>query len=297
MVSSDRDDMILEVLSDAAYASGDWARANCPFCLDVTGKEDKKKSFGVHRDGGYHCFRCYTSGHLGAVPEWANFSSRKIIEDDEPEGMDFLHEAGGFIPLWRDPGRTALTLETARSYLCSRAIGPDVWEEAHVGAVIQGKYRGRIIVPIFNVVGDDWVGFASRVWVPKAPLAHLYPPKMSRKLFYEQHLVEEESDELVIIVEGVLDALPYFGHAVACLGKPTHWHQQEFKKMRRPFVFCLDGDAHLEAKMLAVRLRYFGCRCASVKLPPGCDPNGLAVEHGPNWLLDRAEAALFDAEF
>lgn len=293
----EEDQLVLDLLHDAIFSGGGWFRANCPFCPEILGKDDKKKSFGIHIDGGYHCFRCYVSGHLMEMPDWVGLGlgdKLRQAQEEDDDVIDFFREAEEFVPLWRDPGDTAVVFEPARRYLIDeRGIGPDIWEAAHVGAAHKGKYGGRIIVPIYNEEGDNWVGFSSRVWKKKAPMAHRYPPKMSREIFYEQHLLREETDQPVLIVEGVLDALPYFGSAIACLGKPTLWHIKQLSKVKsRPMVLCLDGDAWREAHLLVVRLRYFGCQAGFVRLPPGKDPNRLAVERGADWLLDEARKAV-----
>jgi DNA primase len=228
------------------------------------------------------------------MPDWIGmgFGDQVGSVQETAEDIDFLAEVGEFIPLWREPGATAIILEDARNYLTGkRKLEKETWEQASIGACMRGMYAQRLIVPIFNEEGDDWAGFVSRTWQKNG--AYRYPPGMSREMFYEQQLLREQTDEPLIVVEGVLDALPYFGQAVACLGKPTNWHRQELLTVKdRPIALCLDGDASrsdygglIESETIAMELRFRGAeRVGFVQLPPGEDPNSV----DPDWLLEEA---------
>ena len=62
---------------------GMWKRGKCHFCEIRTGKRDKRQSFGLHRSGGYHGFRCGTKGKA----RWAAFVHR-TAEERQTEEQD-----------------------------------------------------------------------------------------------------------------------------------------------------------------------------------------------------------------
>lgn len=286
---------VLAVIDSAVYSRRGWWRVNCPFCLLNTGKDDKRRSLGIRADDGkWHCFRCDEWGYLeGELPEWIGAGAAPKTErneDEEPEEITF-DPPEHFYPLWREPAISALTFKPARDYLRSRGLKRDAWHYAGIGACAEGDYAFRIIVPVFNVEGTAWIGYVGRYWTPKVPsgrLKYRYPPGMQRTQLYDEHLLFEETEEPVLIVEGVMDALPYFGRACACLGKPTREHKATLRKAQRPIAICLDGDAHEEAWGLAMQLRLDGLRAGFVKLPPGLDP--ATVDRA--WLLEEAERCI-----
>jgi hypothetical protein len=204
----DRNEEVLAVAADARLSTDGWWRVNCPFCVMHSGREDRRTSLGIHKDGGYHCFRCHTSGKLNPVPDWIGEGFDEAAPQESTDGPKVFDRPTGYVPLWREPGLTSVVLEPA----CSG-----------------GWFGQRIVVPILRWGEDsvDWLGFVGRLWRKARgdETNYRYPKGMSRELFYEQRRLYEESDEPAIVVEGVFDALPYFGQGVACLGKPTKWQQ------------------------------------------------------------------------
>jgi DNA primase len=192
--------------------------------------------------------------------------------------------------LWCEPGKSALTFQEARDYLLRRGFPPTIWEHANIGAVPDGFYGGRIVVPI---EADDpdrtWLGWVARDYTGQADRKYLYPKGMLRgSILYQHRVLHVVTDEPAILVEGVFDALPYPDHAVAGLGKPSKWHVEALAEAKRPIAVALDGDAWREAEALALRLQLRGCRAGFVHLPPKQDPCELARAHGPGWLIEQA---------
>lgn len=286
------DEAILGLLPNAIFNHKGWFRAHCPFCPTVTGINDKRRSLGVHTSGKYHCFRCYTRGMLDEIPDWAGLGfGAQIAGIDLDKEIDFVDEVGCYEPLWREPGISSIFLEEARDYLKhDRRLDEWIWKYARIGASYEGKYDNRIVVPVFK--DDEWAGFVTRWWEKKPPpgvLPHLNPPGMSRDMFYDEEILDEETDDPVLVVEAVLDALPYAGHAVACFGKPTHWQRQRLCQVRsRPVAVCLDGDAWEIGEGLALTLQLEGVRSGFVRLPPGEDPD--SVER--SWLREEARRCI-----
>lgn len=296
------DELVLDALPSASLGSdGVWFRVNCPFCIGTHGKDDKRWSLGIQRgSGAYHCFRCGTSGRLpaGALPdELAGFVLAERKRDEPPP---MIQPPSGWTPLWFDPGLHAPTFTGARKYLHARGFDLDAWTSARIGAVDRGVHKyttregeereqrvvRRVVVPVIASDGQTWLGWVARDWTGRAMRKYLYPGGMARGsiLFEQARLTEPDDGQPVLVVEGVFDALPYLGHVVACLGKPSHRHVELLKETRRPLAVCLDGDAWEEGYALAMRLRLAGARAGFVRLPATEDP--CSVDH--DWLRKAA---------
>lgn len=275
----------LQVLEMADTSHSSWGRGNCPFCLSRTGKEDRRNSFSVNAESGYYqCFKCGTKGKLQGdrfrqVPKFAqNKTETRLV--DRPKD---------FIPLYRDPGLTAQVFRDARAYLRDRGLGRAAWSAAGIGACFQGYFSERIIIPIMDEAQRNWHGFIARDWTGNAVRKYLYPKGMDRGgLLFQQHLLKEETSEPALIVEGVFDALPYVGRAVACLGKPTHKQFDLLCRSKRPLCVVLDGDAWEEGYALSQKLKLNGKVTGYVKLPAGDDPGSVDV----GWLLSEVEKSI-----
>lgn len=296
-MSRENDEIVIEVLQDARLGMNGWYRANCPFCVDTTGRLDKRFSFGILATNGvYHCFRCGTSGKLQTPPEW--FTSAAESLPPPAEAAEEIKPPTDMYPLWMEPGLNAYSFRDARRFLRGRGFGLATWRRANLHAVLDGAYnyedkkqrvKQRVVAPILASDGKTWLGWVGRDWTNKADRKYLYPAGMARGvLLYEHARIHEEGDDPLLVVEGVFDALPYIGDAVACLGKPSRWQVEALKESRRPIVVCLDGDAWEEAYALAGRLRLDGKRAGYVRLPPKEDPNSVDAD----WLKTEAKRSL-----
>lgn len=270
-----------------------WYRADCPFCADVVGKVDRRQSLSVKPSIYYYkCLRCLTRGRLPededevsslvaaeemrADPELT--ARPKVI--DPPDGYELL----GVRDAWE-----AMSLEHVTGYLVRRGVTFEAARRARVGVTFEGRYRNRIVVPVLDADEETWLGFSARDLTGDAFAKYLYPPGMDRgKLLYNQAAVYVESEEPLIAVEGVFDALPYFPDAVGFLGKPGKAQLDILLDSSRPVAVCLDGDAHEEGWAVAEMLKFQGLRAGAVRLPPGMDPN--TVDRA--WLRDEARRSV-----
>lgn len=289
----------------AGRVGAGWIRADCPECELATGKRDKKQSMGLNTaTGGYNCFKCGTTGKL---PEHLLDQVPYVSPADrspEPERPP-VQLAEGYLPLHVAPFSTAHQLEPARAYLRSRGqdrgygISDEVAAESGVGAVVWGRLRGRLIVPIYDYTLPDagpgqplerWRGWVSRdytAWAHKAGLGpapdpfalerpYMYPRNMDREgLLYNEPCLWASEDEPIFVVEGTLDTLALWPDSVAVLGKPLESQIAKLASSPRPKVICLDGDAFEEGLMLALKLRMLGARAGNLKLPPRIDPDQI----------------------
>ena len=236
----------------------EWIRFTCPFCYERTGKADKRESMGYNRESGVcHCFKCKKKlkldvyevnkilGKRISMPEVRHYSPEEAAQPPEK-----------FTPLWCKPGIDDLWLKPARDFLDKRGISRDIWGQVGIGACAFGKQATRIIIPIRNKDDTAWAGWVGRTWHNNTNLKYIYSKGFRRDSHLLNHsAIYIETDEPVLIVEGSLDALPYWPHGVAVLGRPAKNHLNLLKHSRRPIAVCLDGDAWQEGWAFAQKLK------------------------------------------
>ncbi len=280
---SAREDIIAAALRDARPSGDGWLRASCPLCPSRVGTPDRRVAFGYQtRTGGYHCFRCGARGRVGGAMVG--------LPQAEPEaGRAELEMPSSFLPLSEEPGASALVADDARRYLAGRGIGPGLWRAARIGAAVSGRHFGRVIVPMLDDLGEDWVGWVGRAWVKKVPVPYLYPRGMERaSLLYNHGALLRPMDEPVMVCEGVFDTFPVWPDGVALLGKPSGPQVEALAASRRPVAVVLDGDAWMEGWSLAMTLRMLGQRAGAVRLPPRTDPDEVPA----GWLREEMRRCL-----
>ena len=273
-------ELIVAALAGARNASGPNTRLTCPLCPVRHGKPDRKQSLSVNTlTGAYLCFRCHVAGYLPGM-SFAGAESTPIERPKMalPEGFEFL---SGY------KLRGSLAAQEARDYLRNRGVCEDLWAAAKIGACLVGRYAGRVVVPIFDAQAESGiVGWVARSWIPTEK-PYLYPKGMQRVL-YNGSILQQETDEPAILVEGVFDALACWPSGVACLGKPSEEQFEMLLDACRPIAVVLDGDAHEEGWAFAQRLRFYGKRAGCVRLPPAADPD----EVDGAWLREQARECL-----
>lgn len=275
-----------EALAGPVVREGANLRVLCPFCTSSkTGRADHSMNVAA-ATGVFHCFRCDTKGKLRRAPDPAaaeladaQAAARRVVEIEPPEG---------FIPLGYEPGLSAESLADARAYARKRHITPVLARELKVGAVLDGYYAGRLVIPVLAADGATWHGWVARDWTGRAERPYLYPRGMPRGAhMFNGDALAEETDAPCLIVEGVLDAVPFWPDAAAVLGKPSKDHAAAMAAARRPVVVCLDGDAWREGWALAARLRLDGARAGFIHMPPRKDPDEMVA-----WVREEMTACL-----
>ncbi len=299
-----------QALASAKLGRNGWLRATCPFCLVRKGTPDKRWSWGYQPESGkFHCFRCGAYGSLGGDGATKSFKP-EVLDGHEldpdleewaklPKSFELIAETQ---PVVDDLLGTIDPYEPARAFLKRRGVSRALAAEVGIGACLKGckgedpectkddrcmscRFRKRIVVPVFDPEGKNQVGFVARTWGRTAMVNYLYPKGMPRgQAMFNHGAIWVETDEPVLVVEGVFDAFPYWPNAVACLGKPTDDQIESLGTAKRPIAVVLDGDAWREGRAVALLLNYDGARAGFVKLPPKTDPNEL----DPNWLLEQA---------
>ncbi len=254
---------------DSGKRDGRGYRMLCPYCTSSkTGRPDH--SMAMNGDGLFHCHRCGTGGKLREGP------NPGAIEDDIVDAIDEgVEPPEGFIALGYDPGLTAYVTEDARTYALKRGITPELARELQVGCVLEGYYAGRLVLPMFVPGNEDrkWSGYVTRDYTGHATKPYLYMRGMDRSQLWNHDALYNDTDSPLLIVEGILDCIPFYPNASALLGKPSIQQREAMLTARRPLAIVLDGDAHTEAHALALWLRIQGVDAGCVRLPARVDPD------------------------
>lgn len=286
-----RKEKVIVATKDVAPNDNGWANVQCPFCVDIKGTRTTRKTLGLNVESGYyHCFRCEVFGYTRDRV----LCEKRLVVEEEVSRFDLPKN---FHPLWTREGRVHADLEPAREFLNFRGIPTAVWGQARIGACLSGDFKMRVVIPVITedhveydawtpVSGIEYYGFVARSWSSQTNsfLRYMYPKGMDRgRLLFNSVALTEDTNIPIILAEGVMDALPYWPHGVALLGKPTGQQLKILAKTKRRICVCLDGDAWREAKTFANRLKLRGVDASWVKLPAGSDPNTI----DKTWLLQK----------
>ena len=241
--------------------SDGYHRITCPACMERKGSPDRKRSLSVNLENGWwKCWRCDLRGRLSGSEDGEVWEDDDGWEDVEPE----VEAPSDFASL-----RSSYAAWGAVEYLQRRGVPPTTWEAAGLGYARTGKHGGRIIMPTSPTAGPSagWVGRAigRKAWPP-----YYAAQGLRREAFY---LGEAPGrGERLYVVEGPMDALALWPHALACLGKPTIAQRNRIATWKGEVVVVLDGDAWRESRARAQSLRVDGVPAYSVLLPCGRDP-------------------------
>lgn len=265
------DDLIAAAVIGRRVSEKGWIRTDCPLCEYRVGKSDRKRSFGFSVTTlRYECYRCEAKGRLMHPPEEYEPADEGAkpppVPIEQPEGFYFLGDPG-------TQGSEALA--PAWDYLNARGITDEAIMAARIGACVIGRFKGRVIVPIFELDDPErWAWFVGRAWLKKVDVPYLYPVGDRRGVMFNGQALTVETDEPLLVMEGCFDALAHMPNAVGALGKVTDDRViAAVAAAPRPKVFVPDGDEWEAGYAAALRLRLDGHRAGAVRLPPRIDPD------------------------
>lgn len=240
----------------------------CPFCEKTEGKVDTKFKLQLNPVKGlYNCYRCRHGGHVDL--RWLEQPEAGPAPEKPKES---LGPPEGFVKFAGNEG--ALSLRPYEDYLKKRGVYEQT-ARVDGGACLNGKYAGRVVVPL-RATGGSWAGFAARAIYSGMEPKYLYPAGMDRKSSLWGMNLPYSDD--IWLVEGVFDALPLYPEGVAAFGKNVTEEQLDILATGMSYkrvIVCLDGDAWEEGQVIASRLNLRGKPALWAKLPPGEDPGTL----------------------
>lgn len=281
MPRADGDETEIVALAFVRHKRKGWQRANCPLCLEQTGKRDERKSLGLNfSTGGFICQKCGITGICRDLVDEVELHDREDAVVAPALELKPIEPCEGFCPLRSEPWSSAWATSWARDYLASRGVAEETIAEAHAGCVVAGRHAGRVVIPHLATNGlvapEAWLGWIGRQVIGHSELKYRYSKGMGREVLWNERALAEDTDEPLLLVEGTFDALPYWPNVCAFLGKPTRHHLATLAAHRgRPLVWCLDGDAWEEGWGYYARTRFAGAPTWHVRLPPGEDPSSL----------------------
>lgn len=264
--------LVVDAVRGARAGSSGYVRVDCPCCAYRLGKPDRKRCLGYSpAKRRWSCWRCGAKGSLRHVPDEEGLPASDAVL---PEPVIALQLPEEFALLSEEPARSSLMFAPARDYVHkARNLSEDAVRRAGIGACLTGRFAGRVVVPVRDVVGKlRW--YVGRTWF-KSSMPYMYPKGARDGVMFNEAALDVHTDVPALIVEGVFDALALWPHGVAVLGKTTDAHFKRFRTSCRPVVLVPDGDAWKEGLVLRDRMRAARLRCGLVKLPPKRDPDEL----------------------
>lgn len=259
---------------------------HCPYCTD----RNYNMWIGTEIPA-YHCWKCEAHGHVSKIVEHLGISvdmtDYVLVREYEEDNMfDAMRDqvAAQSIELPKEfisLGETSssVIISKATQYLNKRGLDKNDIATYKLGFCPTGMYSNRIVIPVFNEVGE-LVWFTSRSIYDNIKLKALNPSNddcstgKSEIVFNINNNVDNDT---IIINEGVFDAMTTGG--VALFGKMLSETQFSIIKKQKAskVIVMLDGDATDYAYTMAEGLSHYKETyiCA---LPDKADPNSLDRE-------------------
>jgi hypothetical protein len=269
---------------------------DCPIC-------ETKKSLGVWIEKRlFHCFGCDPNegGKGGGI--WngrANLVQMIALVDKCSKGKAIakILKLTGFpdvytpqsapkviIPEEAIPLRTCSPRNDAVRYLVETRKLPHLVETSYV--CVEGKYRDRIILPVFSFASDErfkpeLIGFEAKSYVNAHPKS-LFPDWFDTESNLYVSRFWNIQAEWIAVTESIFDAETIRWDAVGCFGgfKDGQWSLLLDMRKRgvHKLVWMLDGDAWLKQTkhILARALPFFHNYVVDFKKDE--DPNSVGTE-------------------
>lgn len=174
------------------------------------------------------------------------------------------------------------------AYCVKRGILDYVAAEMRLGVSTSGRFRGRLIFPVFDSGGRLIFYQGRAMWDAKPFERHIKTLSVRSEpgcagagdvLLNLQYLIDRDQTERVAIVEGPIDCAHAWPDAVATFGKKISDHQIELlvRAGVKAVDICWDSDARAEAEKVApVLSSFFSVRI--VQFPAGHDPGDLTKD-------------------
>src|SRR6266446_4324394 len=212
-------------------------KACCPFC-QLRGKmtPDLSYALGVNiKSQKGHCFRCGWRSRDNALKQLKIFVDAG--EKEKTLSKPKIQPPEDFEPL--DQSSQDEWMQLAYAYVFDRGLSKEQIERYQIGLCLMGKFRGRIVFPVFHM--QELLGFTGRTLVPGREPKWLHSTGLQAPFSARWGRKEE-----IVLVEGVFDALKverFLGHhvdVIALLG--THLSEEREKWIKRYPIITLWFD-------------------------------------------------------
>ena len=250
-------------------------RINCPFRLHGNPPHpDRKRKLSVNPGRNKaHCFRCgFSTRHareaLERVGVRLDVNWTATTPDDTPPCQ--LPES--FRTDWSS---SALGRQAFR-YLTARGIAENTVYAYGIGFCTTGIAKQRVVVPVYD--GETLATWRARDWTNTHPIKYTSPKGSHLHTLF--NLERAAATGVVVIVEGVLDALRLPEYAAALCGKSLSRFQQAalFRAQPHHAYLWLDGEAEREAATVGRQLAGVVPAITVVRTPRGADPGNASAE-------------------
>lgn len=254
--------------------SGNEYIVKCPKCEERIGKRDTKGHLYVNPTKNvWNCFRCEWKGRdlasLGLQLEEKSYGKISDLADylaniNTPP-MEEKFTTIEFPKGYTTDFSRSITGKMAYNYLLSRGLSREQIEENRIGYANGGPYSGFIVLPIFE--DSELVYYVTRSIFKKE---YKNAPVPSRNIMFNF-----KNQRVIVLCEGIFDALSFGKNGVALLGKAMKDAQLERIRKNPPqrVYICLDNDAKTAATSIASRLKSIVDEVFLVKISEGKDPN------------------------
>ena len=234
-------------------------KVNCPRCQQRDGLPYPDGKYNLEINTAKRVFRCWKcdepkfSGSLGKLihiygskSDYEIYKSYASIlgefsykEDDIEEIIVYLPKE--FILFAEMDINNSEHLKAYNYLIFERKIPREKILKYRLGFCVEGKYKNRIIIPSYDIVGDINY-FVSRSFDEKTKLKYLNP-KVNKSLFiFNEGYIDW--DKTVYLVEGVFDMLSLPSNAIPLLGKNIFDLLFEKISFYKPnIIILLDPDA------------------------------------------------------
>lgn len=265
-------DTVRTVITSTSPGRTGWGRVQCPFCLARVGKADRRRSFAFYFPKGiFKCHRCGIKGRLNG------YVTEHTEEEYAAPTYTRTRAPDWFLPSTRRDVLQSIVARPGILYAERRGFDFAIRAALGMGVVVSGEYAESIVVP--HRGGDGvWWGFTARKWFSVCPQPYMYPPGMRRDRLYNDQVLQEDTEDPVLLMEGVLDTALYTPDGIGGLGKPIEAHVDVLRRARRPICVVLDGDAWKEGERFMYRLRFEKLCAGAIRMPPGRDPNDKQID-------------------
>ena len=249
--------------------NGTHFTARCVLCGDSK-KSQSKRRFNLDWNNErpiFHCFNCGESGtflnlysrlegisrrhayqilYQHDVSKYSSESVRDKINGKGPHGEPIPKQPQVFMNILDDclgPGDTAKGYITQKfqNYLLNFIKERKIPKDIKLFVAHKGKYKGRIIIPVYNNE-DDLIYFQGRAIHDAVKPKYLNPDTDKQLVIYNDGNFER--DKYIIVSEGLLDAFMIPKQGTTCLGSniSEFFIKMLMKKTDKGIILAFDND-------------------------------------------------------